>query len=200
MDTRYIKWQDQAVNRQAFEQRNQHRSVALWFTGLSGAGKSTVANAVAMALFDRNYQTYVLDGDNVRHGLCKDLGFSAEDRTENLRRVGEVAKLFVDAGSIVLSAFISPFALDRASVRALFDADDFVEIYCSANLAVCETRDVKGLYAKARAGVIKEFTGISSPYEPPLHPELLLDTGNSTVSQCVDQVLVYLKSRLVIEQ
>ena len=169
-----------------------HKSVILWFTGLSGAGKSTLAHAVEKALFDKGCRTYVFDGDNVRHGLCSDLGFSAEDRQENIRRIGEMSKLFLDAGVLALTAFISPYQADRDRVRNLVRQDEFIEIYCCADLTVCEQRDVKGLYAKARRGEISNFTGISSPYEPPLKPELVLNTGQASLKECVDKVLVYL--------
>ena len=172
--------------------------VILWFTGLSGAGKSTLAHAVEKALFDKGYRTFVIDGDNVRHGLCADLGFSALDRQENIRRVGEMSKLFLEAGIVVLTAFISPFQSDRNRVRDLVGQSEFIEIYCKAPLDVCEQRDVKGLYAKARRGEILDFTGISSPYEPPLNAELELDTGVESLAACVDKVLAYLKMRGVI--
>ena len=183
------------------DQRNRqagHRSVILWFTGLSGSGKSTLAHAVEEALFNRGCRTFVFDGDNVRHGLCADLGFTKEDREENIRRIGEMSKLFTEAGVIALTAFISPFRADRNKVRGLVDKGAFIEIYCSAPLEVCEQRDVKGLYAKARAGKIPDFTGISSPYEPPLNPELIIDTANLALEKCVDQVVSYLKEHQVI--
>ena len=183
------------------DQRNRqagHRSVILWFTGLSGSGKSTLAHAVEEALFNRGCRTFVFDGDNVRHGLCADLGFTKEDREENIRRIGEMSKLFTEAGVIALTAFISPFRADRNRVRGLVDKGAFIEIYCSAPLEVCEQRDVKGLYAKARAGKIPDFTGISSPYEPPLNPELIIDTANLALEKCVDQVVSYLKEHQVI--
>ena len=150
------------------------------------------------ALFERGLATYVLDGDNVRHGLCKDLGFSDADREENIRRIGELAKLFLDAGVIVLTAFVSPFRADRDKARALVNRGDFIEIHCAADLSVCEERDTKGLYAKARAGEIKEFTGISSPYEAPEQPELNVNTGNSSLDSCVDQVVRYLIDKKII--
>lgn len=167
----------------------------LWFTGLSGAGKSTLAHAVEERLYALQVGTYVLDGDNVRHGLCGDLGFSADDRSENIRRIGEVASLFVDAGLFVLTAFISPFRSDREKARTLIGPDNFIEIYCSCSVEVCETRDVKGLYKLARAGSIKEFTGISSPYEEPITPALKLDTSLLSLDECADQVLALLRAR-----
>ncbi|QNI86359.1 adenylylsulfate kinase [Synechococcus sp. PROS-7-1] len=193
-----IVWHQASVNRDARAEQRGHRSAILWFTGLSGAGKSTLANAVNQALFERGLATYVLDGDNVRHGLCRDLGFSDADREENIRRIGEVAKLFLDSGVIVLTAFVSPFRADRDKARALVGEGDFLEIFCSADLSVCEERDTKGLYAKARAGEIKEFTGISSPYEAPEHPELSVDTGAGGLETCVNEVVAALVSRGII--
>ena len=193
-----IVWHQASVDRDARAEQRGHRSAILWFTGLSGAGKSTLANAVNQALFERGLATYVLDGDNVRHGLCRDLGFSDADREENIRRIGEVAKLFLDAGVIVLTAFVSPFRADRDKARALVGDGDFLEIFCSADLSVCEERDTKGLYAKARAGEIKEFTGISSPYEAPEHPELSVNTGAGELDTCVNEVVAALVSRGII--
>jgi adenylylsulfate kinase len=195
-----IAWHHTSVDRAARARQRGHRSAILWFTGLSGAGKSTLANAVNSALFEQGLACYVLDGDNVRHGLCADLGFSDADREENIRRIGEVAKLFLDAGVVVLTAFVSPFRADRRRARALVEANDFIEIHCAAELDVCEQRDTKGLYAKARAGEIKEFTGISSPYETPEHPELRVDTGSQTLEESVQQVLTYLVAQGVIPQ
>jgi adenylylsulfate kinase len=189
-----IVWHHSTVTRAARAHQRGHRSAILWFTGLSGAGKSTLANAVNSALFEQDIASYVLDGDNIRHGLCQDLGFSAADREENIRRIGEVAKLFMDAGVVVLTAFVSPFRADRDKVRALVPEGDFIEIFCDAGLEVCEQRDPKGLYAKARAGEIKEFTGISSPYEAPEQPELRLETGRTLLDESVQQVLTYLQS------
>ena len=177
------------------EAMNGHRGVILWFTGLSGAGKSTLAHAVEQALYKNGCHTYVFDGDNVRHGLCADLGFSAADRTENIRRVGEMAKLFTEAGMIALTAFISPFRADRDGVRALVSPENFIEIYCRCSLETCELPEVKGRYAKARQGLINDFTGVSSPYEAPDSPELLLDTDQLSVEKCVDMVLTLLRER-----
>jgi adenylylsulfate kinase len=193
-----IAWHQASVDRAARAEQRGHRSAILWFTGLSGSGKSTLANAVNAALFQRGLATYVLDGDNVRHGLCKDLGFSDADREENIRRIGEVAKLFLDSGVIVLTAFVSPFRADRDKARALVDDGDFIEIHCAAVLEVCESRDPKGLYAKARAGQIKEFTGISSPYEAPQAAELKIDTGSQELAESVDLVISALQERGVI--
>ena len=195
-----IAWHHASVDRAARAEQRGHRSAILWFTGLSGSGKSTLANAVNQALFERGLACYVLDGDNIRHGLCKDLGFSDADREENIRRIGEVSKLFLDAGVVVLTAFVSPFKADRDRARALVAEGDFVEIHCAADLSVCEERDTKGLYAKARAGEIKEFTGISSPYEAPEAPELKVDTGSQTLEQSVEQVLAHLSQAGVIPQ
>ena len=193
-----IVWHEASVDRAARADKRGHRSAILWFTGLSGSGKSTLANAVNAALFERGLATYVLDGDNVRHGLCKDLGFSDADREENIRRIGEVAKLFLDAGVIVLTAFVSPFRADRDKARDLVEAGDFFEIFCAADLDVCESRDPKGLYAKARSGAIKEFTGISSPYEAPDTPELKIDTGAQDLAQSVEVVIKALQDKGVI--
>jgi adenylylsulfate kinase len=193
-----IVWHEASVDRAARADKRGHRSAILWFTGLSGSGKSTLANAVNAALFERGLATYVLDGDNVRHGLCKDLGFSDADREENIRRIGEVAKLFLDAGVIVLTAFVSPFRADRDKARDLVEAGDFFEIFCAADLDVCESRDPKGLYAKARSGAIKEFTGISSPYEAPDTPELKIDTGAQELAESVEVVIRALQDKGVI--
>ena len=193
-----IVWHEASVDRAARADKRGHRSAILWFTGLSGSGKSTLANAVNAALFERGLGTYVLDGDNVRHGLCKDLGFSDADREENIRRIGEVAKLFLDAGVIVLTAFVSPFRADRDKARDLVEAGDFFEIFCAADLDVCESRDPKGLYAKARSGAIKEFTGISSPYEAPNTPELKIDTGAQNLAESVNVVIKALQDKGVI--
>ena len=193
-----IVWHEASVDRAARADKRGHRSAILWFTGLSGSGKSTLANAVNAALFERGHTTYVLDGDNVRHGLCKDLGFSDADREENIRRIGEVAKLFLDAGVIVLTAFVSPFRADRDKARDLVEEGDFFEIFCAADLEVCESRDPKGLYEKARSGVIKEFTGISSPYEAPDAPELKIDTGAEELAESVEMVIKALQDKGVI--
>lgn len=187
------------VSKQDKQKQAGHKSIILWFTGLSGAGKSTLAHAVEKALFDRGCRTVVIDGDNVRHGICSDLGFSNEDRRENIRRVGELSKLFIDAGVITLTAFISPFQADRDRVRRLVNSEEFIEIYCNTNLQTCEARDVKGLYAKARRGEIVEFTGISSPYEPPLNPEIIVNTGGDSLDVCVQKIVDYLMKHSYIE-
>jgi adenylylsulfate kinase len=189
-----IVWHPGAVTRADREQLNGHRGATVWLTGLSGSGKSTIAVELEKALWDRGVRAFVLDGDNIRHGLNKNLGFSPTDRTENIRRIGEVARLFTEAGMVVLTAFISPYRADRDQVRALMP-DDFVEIHVDCPIEVCEQRDVKGLYQKARAGKIPEFTGVSAPYEPPLRPELTLRTGTQTVEDSVRQVLAHLEAR-----
>ncbi len=199
MQSTNVVWHHATVDRAEREAQNGHKSVILWFTGLSGAGKSTLAHAVEARLYEMSCHTFVIDGDNVRHGLCGDLGFSAVDRTENIRRVGEVAKLFIEAGVITLTAFISPFRADRDRVRQMVDANEFFEIYCKADLAVCEQRDVKGMYRKARSGEIAEFTGISSPYEAPEAPELILETGIKPLEACVDEVIDALVRKGIIQ-
>lgn len=184
-----VVWHNATVTRARRETQNGHRGAIIWFTGLSGSGKSTVAHAVEEFLYQQGCRTFVLDGDNVRHGLCGDLGFSDKDRQENIRRIGEMAKLFMEAGVIVLTAFISPYRADRERVRGMVGQGDFVEIYCDTSIEICEKRDVKGLYKKARIGEIAEFTGISSPYEVPEAPELTLNTGVASLDACVRQVI-----------
>ncbi|HZG59460.1 MAG TPA: adenylyl-sulfate kinase [Anoxybacillus sp.] len=195
-----ITWHHTAITKEQRRKQNGHHSCILWFTGLSGSGKSTMANAVSKRLFELGIQNYVLDGDNIRHGLNKDLSFSAEDRTENIRRIGEVAKLFVDSGQFVLTAFISPFTQDRQLVRQLVENDEFIEIYVKCPLDECEKRDPKGLYKKARNGEIHDFTGIDSPYEEPVAPELTIETHLYSVEECVNQVIAYLHSRHFIKE
>lgn len=190
-----VVWHHATVTRERREQANGHKSAVIWFTGLSGSGKSTLAHAVEDQLHTRGCRTFVLDGDNVRHGLCGDLGFTIQDRTENIRRVGEVAKLFTEAGVIVLTAFISPLRSDRDRVRNILPHGDFLEVYCAASLDECEKRDVKGLYKKARAGQIPEFTGITSPYEEPAAAELVVETGTVSLQECSLRVLNLLESR-----
>jgi adenylylsulfate kinase len=185
------------VTRSRREQQNKHRSVIIWFTGLSGSGKSTLAHVVEERLHQAGCRTFVFDGDNVRHGLCANLSFSKEDRHENIRRIGEMAKLFTEAGVIALTAFISPFKADRERVSALVSENDFIEIYCNTPLEICEQRDIKGLYKKARAGEIKNYTGISSPYEPPENPDLELDTAGKSVEYNVEKVLELLEKRKI---
>jgi len=195
-----VVWHHATVTRARREAQNGHRGAILWFTGLSGAGKSTLAHAVEEELHQMGCRTFVLDGDNVRHGLCGDLGFSEKGRIENIRRVGELAKLFLEAGVIVLTAFISPFRADRERVRGMVEHGDFLEIYCNSPLDICENRDVKGLYKKAREGAILEFTGITSPYEAPLAPEVAVDTGHESLVECVHQVMELLATRAVIRR
>lgn len=192
-----IVWHHATVTRERREKLNNHRSVILWFTGLSSSGKSTLAHAVEEQLHQKGCSTFVFDGDNVRHGLCRDLGFSDMDRTENIRRIGEMSKLIIEAGVIALTAFISPFRRDRDQIRRLVSQDDFIEIYCDCPLKVCEQRDPKGLYRRARAGEIKVFTGISSPYEIPQNPELVVDTEKPLI-ECVDLVMKYLNERRIV--
>jgi adenylylsulfate kinase len=193
-----VVWHEQSLTKKNRRKQNGHNSFVVWFTGLSGSGKSTLANAVAARLFNDKVRNYVLDGDNIRHGLNKDLGFSEEDRTENIRRIGEVAKLFVDSGQVVLTAFISPFQADRKIVRDLLEEKEFIEVYVKCPIDTCEQRDPKGLYVKARQGLIKDFTGINSPYEEPVKPELVIDTHSFSIEENVEQVIQYLKQIEVI--
>ena len=193
-----ITWHEAAVTAEDREKLLNQKGCVIWFTGLSGSGKSTLANAVGQVLHQQQHHTYVLDGDNVRHGLNKNLGFSPADREENIRRIGEVAKLFADAGTIVLTAFISPYRTDRDQARALIVDGRFVEVFVDCPLEVCEERDTKGLYKKARAGEIKEFTGISAPYEPPLNPEVTVNTAALSIEECAQAVVtVLIKAGLV---
>jgi len=194
-----IVLQEPTIYRRDREVMNGHKSIIIWFTGLSGSGKSTLAYGLEDILHKNNIRTFVLDGDNIRHGLCKDLGFSNSDRVENIRRIGEVSKLMMEAGSIVLAAFISPFKKDRRIVRELVIEGDFVEVFCDAPLDICESRDVKGLYKKARSGEIPEFTGVSSPYENPSKPELILDTNTLSIKECLEKIISYISKRQVIK-
>jgi adenylylsulfate kinase len=193
-----ITWHETTITKRSRLAQSGHGSCALWFTGLSGSGKSTIANAVSTELFRLGINEYVLDGDNIRHGLNKDLGFSEYDRTENIRRIGEVAKLFVDSGKVVTTAFISPFRSDREQVRALFEEGEFFEIFVFCPLDVCEQRDPKQLYQKARRGEIKDFTGIDSPYEEPKYPEIVIRTDQVSVEEAVEQVINYLRENKII--
>jgi adenylylsulfate kinase len=187
----HIVKQDYRITSAERRQLNNHGSCIVWFTGLSGSGKSTVANTVESMLHSYGIRTYVLDGDNIRHGLNKNVDFSAAGRTENIRRVGEVARLFVDAGVVVLTAFISPFANDRNNVRMLVEKDEFIEVFVNCPLEICEARDVKGLYKKARAGVIPDFTGISSEFEPPLHAEIEIATDSLSIEESAQRVVTF---------
>ena len=198
MKSSNIIYHQASVTRQRRIKLNNHRSIILWFTGLSGSGKSTLAHVLEEKLFNEGCITYVLDGDNVRHGLNSNLGFSDSDRKENVRRIGEVSKLMLEAGIIVMTAFISPFRVDREDVRKLVSKGDLIEIYCKASLEICEKRDVKGLYKKARAGEIKNYTGIDSPYEAPENPELMLDTDNETLNESVSKIYNFLKEKEII--
>ena len=191
-------WHHASISRADRELLHAHKSVILWFTGLSGSGKSTLAHAVESYLHKMGVSTYVLDGDNVRQGLCSDLGFTDSDRTENIRRIGELAKLMTEAGVITLTAFISPFISDRDIARKLVPPGDFLEIYCLCQIETCEQRDVKGLYKKARAGEIPFFTGIGSPYQVPEHPELIVNTHEQTLSESVEHVIEFLVQRELI--
>lgn len=193
-----VVWHRATVTRERRERLNGHRGAALWFTGLPSSGKSTIAHALEEKLHALSCRTFVMDGDNVRHALCGDLGFSSDDRDENIRRVGEVARLFVEAGTLVLTAFISPSRLGRERARALFQRGDFVEIYCRCPVEVCEKRDPKGLYQRARAGQLAAFTGISAPYEEPRHPELILDTAALCIAESVDRIYRLLDQRGII--
>jgi adenylylsulfate kinase len=193
-----IVWHSATVTKGERNKLNNHNSCILWFTGLSGSGKSTIANALEKKLHEMKLQSYILDGDNVRHGLNKDLGFSSDDRKENIRRIGEVSKLFIDAGMITITAFISPFREDRELARGLVENGDFIEIYIKCSLDTCEQRDPKGLYKKARQGKIPDFTGISSPYEEPFEPELVIETDKQSVEESVNTILDYLKTQALI--
>lgn len=193
-----IVWHHATVTRARREALNKHKAVTLWFTGLSGSGKSTVAHAVEERLHQLGCRTFVFDGDNVRHGLCSDLGFSIEDRSENIRRIGEMVNLSLQAGVIALTAFISPLKQDREKARTIIGADSFLEIHCACSLEICEQRDVKGFYKKARAGLIKNYTGISSPYEVPENPALRLESGSAPLEECIEQVISLLRKKEVI--
>lgn len=194
-----ITWHAATVSKQDRRAKNGHGSCVLWFTGLSGSGKSSIANAVSSELYRRGINENVLDGDNIRHGLNRDLGFSDHDRTENIRRIGEVAKLFVDGGAIVTTAFISPFRDDRDQVRSLFEEEEFIEVFVSCPLEECERRDPKQLYVKARRGEIKDFTGINSPYEEPENPEIIIRSELLSVEEAVAEILGYLQAKNIIQ-
>ncbi len=187
-----------SVTRERRNQLNNHKSVVIWFTGLSGSGKSTLAHSVEEILFSKGCRTFVLDGDNVRHGLTSNLGFSNEDRKENIRRIGEVTKLMMEAGLIILTAFISPFREDRIAVRNLISDGDFIEVYCKASLETCEARDLKGLYKRARLGEIKNYTGINSPYEIPDNPELIIDIDKESLEESVSKIVSFLQTKSIV--
>lgn len=196
----HIVWHSPRISRSARCLLNGHRSCVIWLTGYSGSGKSTLAFELEKRLFALNCRSYVLDGDNIRHGLNRNLGFSAEDRKENIRRISEVAKLFTDAGQIAVTAFISPYREDRELARSLFEKDDFIEVYVKCPIDECERRDPKGLYKKARAGEIRDFTGISAPYEPPVSPEITIETDKFSLEESVEQVLRYLQTSRYIRE
>lgn len=193
---KYITWHQSHVTKKNRQTLHQHKSCMVWLTGLSGSGKSTIANIVQTKLFTANISTYLLDGDNLRHGINKNLGFSSEDRKENIRRTAEIGKLFVDAGIVVLGALISPFAEDRDLARSLFEEGEFFEVYVECSLQECETRDPKGLYKKARLGEIKNFTGIDQAYEAPSSPELIISTTSKSPEQCADELIQFLIERV----
>ena len=195
-----IKWHNLTVDRNRLEKMRGHKGMVIWLTGLSGSGKSTLANALNEVLHREGLSTYVLDGDNIRYGLCKDLGFSDEDREENIRRIGEVANLFMDAGIITITAFVSPFIKDRNKVRKIIGTKDFIEVYCAADISICEKRDTKGLYKKARLGEIKDFTGISSPYEAPENPEVIVDTGSLNLMGSIKKIMDFLMQENLLDQ
>ena len=199
MKSSNIIYHQATITRQRRNKLNNHRSIVLWFTGLSGSGKSTLAHSLEERLFQRGCSTFVLDGDNVRHGLNSNLDFSEAGRTENIRRISEVSKLMLESGLIVMTAFISPFSKDRNEARKLITSDDFVEIYCKASLEKCESRDVKGLYKRARAGEIKNYTGIDSPYEVPENPELIIDTDKQNIEDSVLTILKFLETNGIIK-
>jgi len=199
MKSSNVIYHQATVTRQRRNKLNEHRSVVLWFTGLSGSGKSTLAHSVEEKLYQKGCRTFVLDGDNVRHGLNSNLDFSESGRTENIRRISEVSKLMLESGLIVMTAFISPFYKDRNEAKRLISNDDFIEIYCKASIETCEARDVKGLYKKARAGKIKNYTGIDSPYEVPSNPELTIDTENESLEKSVNRIVDFLKSKTIIK-
>ncbi|HWK24625.1 MAG TPA: adenylyl-sulfate kinase [Ureibacillus sp.] len=194
-----IVWHDASISKNERKEKNNHSSFILWFTGLSASGKSSIANSLARELFERGNQAFVLDGDNIRHGLNKDLGFDENSRKENIRRIGEVSKLFVESGQIVLTAFISPYQEDRDTVRALVEDGEFIEVFVKCSVEECERRDPKGLYKKARNEEIKNFTGISAPYEAPVNPEIVVDSENYSVEECTEQLIQILTSKNYIK-
>lgn len=200
MENKNITWQNTKVSKLNRQKLNQHKSFIIWLTGLSGSGKSTIATALEEKLYKNRARTYILDGDNIRHGLSKDLGFSDKDRVENIRRIGEVARLFVDSGIIVITAFISPFIAERNIARKLVQENEFIEVFVKCSLEECEKRDTKGLYKKARKGEIKQFTGIDSPYEDPVNPEIIVDTEKQSIEESVQQIYKYLLENGLINE
>jgi len=192
-------WHRSLVSQEDRNRMNGHKSVNVWFTGYSGSGKSTLAHALERRLFEMKCRTFVFDGDNVRHGLCKDLGFSVEDRRENIRRITEMVKLFLDAGLIALTAFIAPFQKDRDIIKAYLGAKNYIEVFCDCPLQICEDRDVKGIYKKARMGIIKDFTGITSPYEPPQSPDIVLQTAKLSIDDCIVQLIEIMRKKRVFD-
>lgn len=196
----HVVWHDPVITRKMREEQNGHKSILIWFTGLPSSGKSTTAHALEETLFNMGCHTYVFDGDNVRHGLCSDLGFSKEDRQENLRRIGEMSKLFIDAGIIAMAAFVSPLISHREMVKGIVGRENFIEVYCKCPPEVCEQRDPKGHYAKARRGEIKEFTGVSAPYEEPISPDIVLDTARYSVLENVERIIAILRERHILPE
>lgn len=196
----YVVWQEPKVTRKMRNRLNNHKSIVIWLTGLPSSGKSTLAHAVERKLYERGIRTYTFDGDNIRHGLCSDLGFSEADREEHLRRVAEIIRLFLDAGIVVLAAFVSPLKKHREKVKAIIGKQDFYEVYCRCPVEVCEKRDPKGLYEKARKGEIKEYTGISSPYEEPENPDLILDTHLLTIEEAVSKLYDFIIDKISLEK
>ncbi len=193
-----ITWHKPLVSQTDRERKNQHKGIVIWLTGLPSSGKSTLAHEVERRLFEKGYNSYVLDGDNIRHGLNKNLGFSPEDRKENIRRIGEVARLFADAGVIAITAFISPYRDDRAQARALNPRGRFIEVYCKCSVKECEKRDAKGLWQKARKGEVKEFTGVSAPYEEPETPEIIIETDKCSLEECAQHIISYLEEKNIV--
>jgi adenylylsulfate kinase len=192
LNDKNLSWHYSKIKKEDRQKRGGHKSFVLWFTGLSGSGKSTLANCVEEKLYSMGISTYLLDGDNIRMGLNKDLGFSQQDRTENIRRIGEVSKLFIDAGIVTLTAFISPYESDRQLVRGLFEQEEYIEIYTKCSLEACEKRDPKGLYKMARKGQIHDFTGIFAPYQPPVQPEITIDTETTSADEGANKIIEYL--------
>lgn len=200
MKNNNVVWHKPEVTRQLRNILNGHKSLVVWFTGLPSSGKSTIAHSVEKRLYEKGIRTYTFDGDNIRHGLCSDLGFSEKDREENLRRIAEVIKLFLDAGIVVLAAFVSPLKKHREKVRQIVGQEDFIEIYCRCPVEICEMRDPKGMYKKAKAGEIKEYTGVSAPYEEPENPDLIIDTHLLALEDSVEKVFRFIEERLSLSK